>query len=171
MFYPRILAHLCFIPRARHTALDVRNIFERRFKHLLLLRAMRTPVSAVHLRLLRRQALRKSVETAAALAQSEKDYGPKRSQNQQCSNDLAHGQRCWLRAALFPVFRHGIFLYHDVQGRRQHVQTLAEQGKHFAIDHDIHRGIELEINAPGLPPFRQRMVDVGAIIEGWQISD
>jgi hypothetical protein len=39
-------------------------------------------------------------------------------------------------------------LHHHAQGRRQNVNRLAVQRKHFAIDHDIHRTIQMKINSP-----------------------
>ena len=51
-------------------------VLEGRLEHRFLVRTMRAPVGAVHLRRLRGQALRKGIEAGVALAKSQKDdYG------------------------------------------------------------------------------------------------
>ncbi len=63
-------------------ALDIRNVLERRFEHFLLFGTMRTPVGAVHFRLLRRHAFRECIEAAPAFAQCQINYGGKGSDDQ-----------------------------------------------------------------------------------------
>src|SRR3984893_8525335 len=64
-----------------------------------------------------------------------------------------------------------LVLYHDIEGGRQHVEASAAQREHFAIHHDVHGSIAMEINALRRPPFGQAMVDVRTVIEPRQIAD
>src|SRR5262249_3871830 len=63
-----------------------------------------------------------------------------------------------------------IFLYHDVESGRHHVEGVAAQREYLAIHHDVDRSVELKINLLRLPPLGQGMVDMSAVVERRQIA-
>src|SRR4051794_22568161 len=63
------------------------------------------------------------------------------------------------------------FLYHDVQRTWQDVQSLTMQRDHFAIDHHVNGGVEMEINTTHFAHLGERMLDMRAVIKARQVAD
>ena len=74
--------------RTFYPAFDVRRVSKGRAKHFLLVAAMRTPESAVHLGALRRQALSECVQAASLFVVNENIQASGRRYNQQADRSL-----------------------------------------------------------------------------------
>src|SRR5581483_3674286 len=61
-------------------------------------------------------------------------------------------------------------LYHHSQSSRKHLKSLTVKGEDFAVHHDVHRGIEREINVPDGVARGERMIQVRAVIQRVQIA-
>src|SRR5580692_8474650 len=62
-------------------------------------------------------------------------------------------------------------LNYHAQSRRQYVDSLAVQRQYFAIDHHIHRPLELELDTSHGVMLRQRMPRMRAVVKRGQIPD
>src|SRR6266496_2173933 len=58
-----------------------------------------------------------------------------------------------------------------MDGGRQYIERLAMESEDFAVHHDIHRSVEVKIDAHGLAWFRQGMVNVGTVIKRRQVAN
>src|SRR6266567_8252274 len=148
---------------------------------------MRTPVQAVHLGLLRRQALRERIVFVIPIVLARIESARQQDERRAISENLL--LTLFRTTALLPLssfFRHNSSLYHDelfyrwsgirpssddVERSGKHIQFLALQGENFSIDHDICGIFQIELYPPHRLALSQRVLDMGAVIKARQIAD
>lgn len=69
---------------------------------------------------------------------------------------------------LSPIVRHDVSYImrsgYDAECARQDIEFFAMQRQNLSIDHHIHRGIQIELDAGNGLAFGEEMLDVGAVV-------
>ena len=194
-FYGRIRAelptgkqfHPCRLACGRHfiglvfqRTFLIGHVAERCAKSFFLLGTVRTPVQPVHLRLMRSQTLRERIifvtEIEPVQQQAEGEHSDRKHINAGPASAIA--RVLFLKALSFssPFFRHGSILIsrrsgYDIETLRNHIELFTVQGKHFSIDHDVHRRLQIKFHGGNGLALRQGMLDVCPVVEPGKFAD